>query len=116
MLVDLCVEVSISMQNKDNFAFIDLESGDVAYCENCLKAGIQSKLGDLIQDENGNIQADADNWCQCHRCGRKYPIYEKKQQGQFSYFKDTVDNPFDSTAQFESGKKRKYRDRLNKEI
>lgn len=92
------------MRKPSSYSFINIDTGDVAYCPNCLTAGIQSKLGDLIDD--GNLQADADQWCQCHQCGKKYPIYERKQQGQFSYFKDTVTNPFDSTSTFEAVKKR----------
>ena len=97
------------MPRKNNFEFIDINTTDIAYCPNCLKAGLQNKLGDLINTE----QADADNWCQCHHCGKKYPIYEKKQEGAFSYFKDVVDNPFDSTSQFSGIGKRKYKNRLN---
>lgn len=91
---------------KNPYSFIDINTGDVAYCENCQKVGIQSKLQDLIVEEDKPLQADADQWCQCHRCFKKYAIYERKQQGQFSYFKDTVTNPFDSTSTFEAVKKR----------
>ena len=93
------------MRKPSNYSFVDINTGDVAYCPNCEKVGIQSKLEDLIQDDKP-LQADADQWCQCHKCFKKYPIYERKNQGQFSYFKDTVTNPFDSTSTFEAVKKR----------
>ena len=102
------------MRNPNSFSFIDVDSGNIAYCSNCEKAGIQSRLQDLIILEGQDPKPDADNWCQCHRCGKIYPIYERKQEGQFSYFKDVVTNPFDSTSTFESVKKRKHKDRLGK--
>lgn len=92
------------MRKENSFSFIDVDTGDVAYCPHCKRGGVESKLQDLIQTDNP--KPDADNWCQCYRCGKIYPIYERKQEGQFSYFKDVVSNPFDSTSTFESVKKR----------
>ena len=98
---------------KPSYSFIDVNTSDIAYCTNCEKVGYRIKLGERVYPEGEQIPEDHDQWCQCHRCGKIYAIHERKQAGQFSYFKDTVKDPFESGSQFESTKKRKHKNRLN---
>ena len=95
-----------------NYSFIDINTSEIAICQNCEKVGLRIKLGERTYEENTPIPEDHDNWCQCPRCGKLYAIYERKQEGAFSYFKDTVSNPFEDTAKFEAVKKRKPINRL----
>ena len=106
--------VSTTMpREKGNFSFIDVNTSDVAYCPNCEKIGLKIKLKERLYEDGKPIPEDNDNWCQCHRCGLILGIYQRKQEGQFSYFKETVSNPFDTTSKFEASKKRKKKDRLD---
>lgn len=104
------------MVRESNFAFIDINSeveGDIAYCPNCLKANLQIKLTDLIYLPGETPQSDEDNWCQCPNCGKKYPIYERKEEGGYTFPFEIIENPFDSGSQFEGIGKRKKHNRLN---
>ena len=101
---------------KNNFSFIDVNNeseGDIAYCLNCEQAGLQIKLGDIIYGINEFPKEDDDNWCQCPRCGHKYPLYERKTEGQYSFPFTHIDNPHDSGSQFAGIGKRKKHNRLN---
>ena len=95
------------MRNKDPYKFIDVNNeseGDVAYCPTCQKGGYpRQKLYEL--------DTDPDNFCICEH-GHKFPVYERKDEGQWSFPFAHTDNPFDSGSQFEKVGKRKYHDRL----
>ena len=100
---------------KNPYGIVDVNNeseGDVAYCPNCEKGGIKVKLGDVIYGPNDIPKEDDDNWCMCSRCGKKYPIYERKEEGGYTFPFDIITNPFDSGSQFTSIGKRKKHDRL----
>lgn len=104
------------MSNRKHFAFIDINDeseGDIAYCPNCKKVKLNIKLGDVIRAINEIVPEDDNNFCQCPRCGKKYPIYEKEQEGAYSFPFPHVSNPFESGSNFESVEKRKKKNRLN---
>ena len=100
---------------KQPYSFVDINNeseGDIAYCRKCQEAGLQIKLVEMFYVDDEPVLPDADNWCRCTRCGEKYPIYERKEEGQYTFPFAHISNPFESGSQFESIGKRKAHDRL----
>ena len=102
------------MNRKNLYGAVDVNNeseGDVAYCQNCERVGVKVKLQEPIYEEGKPY--DPDNWCQCHRCFKKYPLYERKDEGDYTWPFAHVDNPFDDGSQFENIGKRKPKNRLH---
>ncbi len=81
----------------------DGEGGeDKAYCENCLKVGMLSRLKNrLYLDDQGKSSVvpppDADEWLQCWKCGDIIASREAKKEGTISGISgiEPIDNPHD---------------------
>jgi hypothetical protein len=95
----------MKMNRKNPYGIVDVNNeiqGDVAYCRTCEKGGLmRQKL----------YEAEDPNFCICDR-GHKFPIYEREEEGDYSFPFDIITNPFESGSQFESIGKRKPHDRL----
>ena len=107
------------MNKKDPISYIDFneDEPEPIYCPYCEKVGVKYKLQDRVYDD-GELPSDADQWTQCHRCGRIIPVYATKDDPEYGPVFDLVETPFDSGSQFagvhnRSGKKKKKR-RANK--
>ena len=95
------------MRNKTPYSYVDVNNeseGDIAYCPTCEKVG-------YLKQRLYELETDPENFCICER-GHKHPIYERKDEGQWSFPFAHIDNPFESGSQFETVGKRKPHDRM----
>lgn len=77
---------------------------NIRWCPRCEELGIHNKLGNKIYlpdpqkpDEPVIIPHDADNWLQCHKCGKVIPRYEARGEGELQIDSEfeLIESPFD---------------------
>jgi hypothetical protein len=77
---------------------------NIVWCPNCEEAGAFVKMGPRIYlPEKGKeqypviIPADADDWLQCHQCGKIIAVHEARGEGELQIDSEfeLIESPFD---------------------
>jgi len=107
------------LPRKNTISYIDYNEDDPepVYCPRCDKVGLKVKLGPRTYPENEPIPYDADQWLECHTCGRTIAVHEAKLDVEYGPVVDMVETHFDVGSRFagtDRRSKKKKRRRVNR--
>ncbi len=72
---------------------------DVSYCPICEKHGyLKIRLLPRVLEKDEPEPPDYEEFLQCHKCWKIFPVYNTKQEGELYSDVEIRDNPFDFAA------------------